>query len=150
MCLKKIGLAALLLSFLQTPAGQAADERVTCSFYSKVGSSVIGFVLPLTVQDMVDMMAGKNPKLMLEMTIVMMGAMGAEEFQQLMMLNADDAEMLGQSAGEVAFQLLMTGQATSIADVETQLMSVCIRVGPDKIIENQRKANAATAANLPQ
>ncbi len=150
MGLKKIGLAALLLGFLQTPAVQAADDQTTCSFFSKVGSSLIEFVLPLTVQDMVDMLAGKNQSLMIEMTMVMMKAMSAEEFQQFMTLNSDDAEMLGQSAGEVAFQLLMTGQATSIAEVESQLMSNCLKIGPDNIIQNQRNANAAAAGNLPK
>ena len=148
MVFKKIGACLLLLSFLQTSAVQAADDQTTCSFYSKVGSSVISFVLPLKVQDLVDMLAGKNPDLMIEMTAVMLTAMSAEEFVQLLAMGGDESELLSQSAGEVAFQILMTGQATSVAEVETQLMAICLRIGPDAIMENQRKANKALASTM--
>ncbi len=150
MFFRKIIFAIAILGFFQIPASQAQDDQLTCAFYSKVGSSVVGFMLPLTVQQLVDMMTGKDPQLMTEMTGVMLRAMNAEEFQNLMAMESSQLEMLGEAAGVVSFQVLMSGQASTVEEVEQKLMSSCLVITPDVIIQNQIKSNAAAQANMDE
>lgn len=150
MDLRKIILGAAIFGLFQIPVSHAQDDQLTCSFYSKVGSSVVGYMLPLTVQELVDMMTGKNPDLMTEMTGVMLRAMNAEEFQAIFAMDANRLEMLGEAAGAVSFQVLMSGKATSVDEVERILLSSCLSIGPDVIIDNQIASNAAAARNINQ
>ena len=140
-----LGLAAVLT--LATPAS-ATDSDALCSLYSKTGGSVVEFMLPLTMQQFVDMMAGKNPGLMNQMTQALVSEFDEADLIALASVDQQKAQVIGEAAGQVAIELLMSGQATSKAEIVNAMSTSCKAVGPDVIIANQMRANAAVDANM--
>lgn len=145
--MKRISLiaAALCLSF-STPAF-AADNEKSCKMYSKIAGTMVDFMLPLTMQDFVNMMNGKDPKLLGQMTSGLLAGLDADDISTMVSLGSE-AEIAGQAAGDVAMRMLMSGQATSSSEVQRIMRADCEDIGFNQIIANQKKANRATAGNL--
>jgi hypothetical protein len=147
--LKKVMLSSMALIFVSTTA--SADENDTlCSMYSKTGGAMSEFMLPLTVQDFINMINGSDQGLMNDMVKAMTDAWSGSDMVALSKLNTEDAEIIGEAAGQVAIELLMTGQASTKTEVTQFMNKSCMTVGAKNIIRNQRKSRAATAAIMGQ
>jgi len=149
--MKRISLiaAALCLSF-STPAFAAdTDNEASCKMYSKIAGTMVDFMLPLTMQDFVNMMNGKDPKLLGEMTSGLLSGLDADDIATMVSLGSD-AQIAGQAAGDVAMRMLMSGQATSSSEVQSAMRANCNEIGFDKIVANQKRANRATAGNFSE
>ena len=62
-------------------------------------------------------------------------------------LQGDESAVLGEAAGTVMMELLMTGQATSSEEVEQLMNKTCNAIGVETLMQNQRKAAAANSQN---
>ncbi len=142
---------ALVLSFtLPLPAMAAEDNQTVCGLYSSIGGSLTEFMLPLTMQDFVNIMTGKDPELLKDLSINMLNGLTGAELAALNAMDEDDSSLLSESAGQIAVNHLMSGSASSSEDVKYLMKNTCLSIGAAKIIENQRRANDATQANLGQ
>ncbi len=118
----------------------ADDNKEVCLFYGNVGAAAVDFILPLKVQQVVDMISGKDTALVEKMQKSVEGIGNANAKAAMKAMGDDAAEHLGASAGFLAFQLVMTGQATSAQEVFSVLYKSCMDTGASKIVENQRAA----------
>lgn len=141
--------AALCLSFSTPVFAAESDNATSCKMYSKIAGTMVDFMLPLTMQDFVNMMNGKDPKLLGQMTSGLLSGLDAEDVSTMISLGSD-AEIAGQAAGDVAMRMLMSGQATSSSQVQRAMKSNCEEIGFDQIIANQKRANRATAGNFSE
>ncbi len=139
---------ALLLAISFQVSASEVESDVRCQLYSKLGGSMVEFMLPLTMQDLVNMMSGKDPDLMMDMTTGLLSGLDGNDLGVMMKLPGQDAEIAGQAAGDVAMKVLMSGQATSAAEVRTIMKSTCETIGFDTMVANQKSANLATAGNF--
>ena len=139
--------AALCLSLAAPTLAAAADNKASCQVYSKIGSTTVEFMLPLTLQEFVNMMTGKNPELLQKMSTGLLSGLDGDDVKTMIGLG-EDSTLAGQAAGEVAVAMLMSGQASSASEVQTKMQRDCEAIGFDKIVENQKRANRATAGNI--
>ena len=119
-----------------------------CNVYSKIGSSMVNFMLPLTMQDFINITMGKDPKLTNEMTQNMIAGMDTTDFTTLAAMGEDGAGLMGEAAGQIAVELLISGQASSAREVKAALKESCMTVGMDTILDNQRQARANVNSSL--
>ena len=141
-------LAAAFALLLSSPASAAnIENEAGCQMYSKFGSSMVDFMLPLTVQEFVNMMNGKDPEAFVAMSTSFLSKLDGNDIKTMVALG-NDAEAAGQAAGEVAMQMLISGQATSSSEVKTIMESHCNKIGFSQIVANQKKAIQATADNF--
>jgi hypothetical protein len=135
-------LSALPLFSLAGPAAQAGEKEDMCGYYGNVGAAAIDFLLPLTFQQVVDMVSGKDADLLAQMSRAVEGK-GSKTARAAIEKMGDDAlELMGEAAGFHGFQLALTGQATNGQEVFERLSTQCEQVGPDQIIDIQRRARA--------
>lgn len=136
-----LAIAATTMCLSLAPVSASADDnKEVCLFYGNVGAAAVDFILPLKVQQVVDMISGKDTALVEKMQKSVEG-IGNDKARSAMKNMGDDAaEHLGASAGFLAFQLIMTGQATSPQEVFSVLYKGCQDTGAQKIVENQRAA----------
>lgn len=142
-------LCILSLSLIAPVTASASDDQL-CKTYGKIGGAMTDFMLPLTVRELVNMMSGKDPAKMSEMTQAFIGSLDGDDFTAIGSLSTADQGIFGEAAGQVAMGLLLSGQATTGDDVTRQMVSSCSRIGARNIIANQRRATAATEANMGQ
>jgi len=142
--------AALVAAGLTAQPAVAADEENICGFYGSIAYVVAEYMLPLRLQDVVNMMTGKDPSISAGLATSMLNAASANQVLAIAQLKAEDAELFGEAAGSTSFQLLLSGQASSPQELQQILQGHCLNVGYQTIIDNQRRANAAGAANTPQ
>lgn len=136
-----------LLGLMSTPA-QAATSEDTCALYARIGGTMSDFMMPLTVKNFVEMMSGKDNALMAEMTSSLITGIGPDHLATMMTLKGDESELIGQAAGTVMMELLMTGAATTPAEIETNMRQTCNSIGAKTLIANQRAAVAAQSRNV--
>ena len=148
MRIVKTGLVGLAMAIMISAPAMADDGEGYCTLYSAAGGAMVDFMLPLTVQELVNMMSGQDEKLINEMGAAMISGMSPTEIMSLATLDPAKAEIMGQAAGETAMQLLMSGQVTNKAEVKSFLSSTCSSLGAETIMANQRKSIAATNANM--
>ena len=129
-------------------AAQSENSDALCGVYSTMGEVLVEFLLPKTLQQFVDATSGKDPTIMAEFGDIVVTKMTAKELLALGVIGEDDAGLLGEAAGQVAVNLLMTGQATTASEVRLSMSKRCQEIGPQDIIENQRRANAAVNQNM--
>jgi len=129
-------------------SGAQADEteNTLCTFYGAVGGSVLEFVLPLTMQDLVLMVRGQKPELVEDLTKQMTATTESSALGEAVKLGEQDLELLGKAAGTQAFVLAMSGGAASADEAKNALKSACLRNGSQRIIDQQRAANQAEEA----
>ena len=139
--------AAAALSLSSPAIAADTDNKAACKMYSVFGSTMVDFMLPLTMQEFVNMMSGKDPAAFAEMSSALISQLSGEDIKTMVSLGAD-AQVAGQAAGEVAMQILMSGQATSSSEVKTIMDSHCNKIGFDQIVSNQKRANQAAAGNF--
>ena len=141
-------LAAAAALSLSSPAYAAdIEDAAGCQMYSKFGSSMVDFMLPLTMQEFVNMMTGKDPEASAAMSTSFLSKLDGNDIKTMVALG-DDATIAGQAAGEVAMQMLITGKATSSSEVKTIMESHCNKISFDQIVSNQKRANQAAAGNF--
>jgi hypothetical protein len=141
-------LAAAAALSLASPAYAAeVEDAAACKMYSQFAATMVDFMLPLTLQDFVNMMSGKDPEALAEMSSGLITQLDQGDIKTMLALG-DEAQIAGQAAGEVAMQILMTGQATSSSEVKNIMDSHCIEIGFDQILANQKTANRASAGNI--
>lgn len=136
---------SLLIVF---PFSAAAEEDIRCSLYGSIGGSLAEFMLPLTLQDFVNMMTGEDPDLMNELSSSLLTSVNGLELAALSKMPDKDAELFSESAGQTAIQHLMSATASSSEDLKALMENSCNSVGADRIIRNQKRANRLTEANL--
>ncbi len=123
-------------------AASANDKDDICGYYGNVGAAAVDFLLPLSFQQVVNMVSGKDADLLAKMSEAVEGK-GSKATRTKVTAMGDDAlELLGEAAGFHGFQLTLTGQATSGEEVFIRLSSQCQQMGPESIIETQRRARA--------
>lgn len=93
-------------------------------------------------------MAGKNPDLVATMTDTILRANTGAAIAAANKLTQDDGKLLGESAGQIAIQLLMSGQATNADDVRNTLNAACLQHSAAAIIANQRAARDALSKSM--
>lgn len=123
------------------PAGAASKQEV-CSYYGNVGAAAINFLLPLKFSQVVDLVAGKDPALLEQMSAAVEKRGSPKVRADLEKTGKEALELIGEAAGYHAFQLTLTGQATDGQEVFGRLNEQCMNMGPDAIIESQRRARA--------
>ncbi|WP_017930203.1 hypothetical protein [Robiginitomaculum antarcticum] len=130
-----------LAVFAVLPAtASAAGDATTCKIYGKIGGAITDFMLPLTMQDLVNILTDKDPVLSTKMTTVIVEALDTNDIVSLTELGDEAAGLMGEAAGQVAIELLMSGQASSGAEIVSIMDSTCQSVGFEGIISNQRDA----------
>ena len=132
--------------FVSAPA--YASDEAKCDLYGNFGSALVDFMLPLKLQEFVDMMTGNAPELQEEMVSELIDGLSKKNLKTLMKLSQSDNETMGEAAGEVAVNLLMTGAATTPSEVNDLMEANCLAIGAQTIIDNQRRAQAANAQNF--
>jgi hypothetical protein len=140
-------LLGLSFSFALSAPVQASDDDAKCGLYARIGGTMSDFMMPLTVKDFVDIMAGKNDALMGELTASLLTGLGSDHLATMISLQGDESAVLGEAAGTVMMELLMTGQATSSEEVEQLMNKTCNAIGVETLMQNQRKAAAANSQN---
>ncbi|WP_417448890.1 hypothetical protein [Kordiimonas sp.] len=96
------------------------------------------------------MIGGRDNALLQKMTKNVEGVGNAGVRSAIKELGDDAAEHLGASAGFLAFQLIMTGQATTPQEVFSVLYRSCSDTGPTHIVDNQRKSREDLPEPPPQ
>lgn len=147
--LKRIILFMAAFGLLPSTA-YAVDDVKTCKIYGKIGGAITDFMLPLTMQDLVNILTGKDPKLATEMTSVIIYALDKAEYVVMGDIGEEKAGLMGEAAGQVAIELLMSGRASSGAEIVTIMEDTCLSVGFDAIVDNQRDARASLSKNMGQ
>ncbi len=139
--MKKSIISALTLTICLGFAPQAiADENAAlCHLYSATGAGTVEFLLPLTVQQYVNLTAGKDKALADQMTQAIVRQYNPQIIAQLQNTSPEKIGLMGEAAGQTVTQLLMSGQATSKADVQGVMTSACQALGANTIIEEQKK-----------
>ncbi|MBL4617953.1 MAG: hypothetical protein JKY46_09670 [Robiginitomaculum sp.] len=117
--------------------GKANDDQELCGFYGNIGRSIAEFMLPLTIQQMVDMNSGNNPALQKEMEAKVMTYVTANQLIAAGNLKEQEITFFAESAGQNGVMLLMEAKARSSTEVYDILETRCKRVGALKLIENQ-------------
>lgn len=140
--------AFFALAGLVVSPAYADDNAQLCSMYSKTGGAMSEFMLPLTLQDFINITTGKDETLTIEMTGALMGAWNAADMVAASKLGQSDIELLSESAGQVAVELMLSGQANSHTQVREIMKASCLNVTARGIINNQRRAKQATDANM--
>ncbi|WP_026168231.1 hypothetical protein [Kordiimonas gwangyangensis] len=143
--MKKIALltASLLTTatiFPSSATADAEDDKEICLYYGNVGAAAVEFLLPLKLQQVVDLISGRDEALLEKMNKTVEGVGNVRVKTAMKKIGDDAAEHLGASAGFLSFQLVMTGQATTPQEVFSVLYRGCSETGPERIVENQRKA----------
>ncbi|WP_262691678.1 hypothetical protein [Kordiimonas aestuarii] len=133
-------------SGLAPASADAADDKEICLYYGNVGAAAVDFLLPLKLQQVVDMISGRDQALLEKMNKSVEGVGNAKVKSAMKKIGDDAAEHLGSSAGFLSFQLIMTGQASTPQEVFSVLYRGCSETGPERIVENQRKA----AESMPE
>jgi len=126
----------------------AGEDDALCNLYSKSGGAMVEFMLPLTLQQFVDMTTGKDTALMNRMSASLLKEFEPAELIALSTVGEGKAGLIGEAAGHVAVELLMSGQATTKSGIVNIMSSNCHAIGPETIIANQLKSRAATSANM--
>lgn len=144
---RSISTAALCLVTL-FPFSAAAEDDIRCSLYGSIGGSLAEFMLPLTMQDFINMMTGEDPDLMHELSSSLLKSVNGLELAAFTKMPDKDAEIFSESAGQTAIQHLMSATASSSEDLKALMESSCNSVGADRIIRNQKRAKRLTEANL--
>ena len=147
MSFRKSILGLIAIAAVSVPATAQTDD-MKCQIYAKTGGTMADYMLPLRLQDLVNMLSGKDTELMSGLTGALVGKLTPQEMAAMAQFKSNDATILGEAAGEVTMALLMGGQATSGAQVQSILKDTCMQVGPDQIIQNQRRAKAISDKNL--
>ena len=129
-------------------AANAQADEARCDVYSKIGGSMVNFMLPLTMQDFINITTGKDPKLSSQMTEKMIAGMNETDFATLAELGVDGAGLMGEAAGQIAVELLISGQASSAREVQAVMKETCMSVGVDTILDNQRQARVNVNSSL--
>ena len=126
-----------------------ADENADrCALYGGLGASFSDFMLPLTLQDLVNVIRGEDAALMTRLSTELIASLEASELATLMRIPADENAALSEASGMVAMNLLMTGAANSPASVKRTMVDTCLDVGAQTIIDNQRRSNAALDVSM--
>jgi hypothetical protein len=133
--------------FLLSTSSFALQDDVSCSAYAGVGKTVADFMLPLRVQDLINMLTGKDAKLVQQLTETMTSELSPEEIASFASLGQQDSEVLGELAGQTAIQLLMQGQATSSEGVKSIMANQCKQVGTANLISRMKQAKQALQGN---
>jgi len=132
--------AIVLLTF---SGSLKANDEAICNAYGKLGETVASFMLPLTLQQMVNMNSGKDAELMSDFIKKMTDTMSGTEMLALADLGDDAAELLGEFGGQNAITLLMGGQATSSNEIRALMKQQCLQAGPEALVNRMRKAKRA-------
>lgn len=130
-----------------TAAANMQQNRV-CEIYGRTGAAVARFMLPLTFQDAIAMLNGRNDKLLGQFTEYLIKAFSGEDLVAISRMPSDQFSLLSEAAGASTFSLLMDGTVTSPDGVAAHLSDTCDRLGVNTIITNQRAVKAATESNV--
>ena len=133
---------------ISPPVSYANNDATLCNAYGKIGGYMVGSLLPKTMQDFVDMMTGKNPEMLEGITAGLMDDLSGKELLAVSKQDENRMGLMGESAGQVAIQMLMAGQVADKAETVSTLRNNCMSVGVDTIISNQAAANAAINASI--
>jgi len=139
--------ATFALSFSSPTFAADVDDAAGCKMYGQIAGVMVDFMLPLTMQDFVNMMSGKDPETLAKMSSGLISGLDGDDIKTMMALGGD-AQIAGQAAGDVAVKTLMSGEATSSSEVKSIMESHCNEIGFDQILANQKRANQASAGNI--
>ena len=144
--MRKVIISTSIFLLLSTSSFALKNEE-TCNVYGSAGKLVSDFMLPLTVQELINMLTGKDNDLLKELTQTMTSGLSADELAAFASLGAEDSEVLGELAGQTAIQLLMQGQATSSNEVKAIMVNQCNQIGTANLISRMKQAKQALQGN---
>lgn len=134
-----ISLASLGFALSINFPANADENSALCHLYSKTGAGMTDFLLPLTMQQYVSMMAGNEPELANKMAQSIMSQYDQKILNQLKNVDPSKAELIGEAAGQTVIQLMMSGQASNKEQVSELMFSACLSIGANTIYEEQKK-----------
>lgn len=138
----KIRIIGLVICFVfpwtAAASAETNQDKALCNFYGVVGQASVEYILPMRVQDLLNMLSGKDEKLMGKFTQKLLDTITGSELLVLADVPDGDVEWLGQSAGQIAIQSLMSARITSGAEVKELLYNHCIKTGVQQIIQKQK------------
>lgn len=129
--------------FFSTSSNASEIEEAKCEIYGTMGASVLGVMLPTTIEDLIKMIRGENPSLLGNMTKAILNSVSDSTVGQLDSIAEEDMALLGEAAGQQVMALAMSGQVITEEDAYRALSSTCRRVTSDKILEQMKAAKAA-------
>ena len=138
---------ALSLSLTMAPEARADENTTLCNLYSNTAGGMAEFLLPLTVQQYVNMMSGKSPELVDQMTKSIMAQFSPDDLIALATIDPSKASIIGEAAGQDVIQIMMAGQGTSKAEIVSSMSSTCLSVGANMIVEEQKKMRDSIQAH---
>lgn len=139
----KIIKSVALATALFTSSGQSAiadDNELLCSVYGSMSQSVVNFMLPLTFEQILNMITGKDNLLMGQFTQAMMTSMKPEALGKLATSSQTDIAMLSQHAGQTVFQMMMSGQILDMNAAGEVMENKCLEMGSRNIINRMEQA----------
>ena len=139
------GSLIIAASVFMTPAAASANDQL-CNIYGHVGQSVANYILPMTMQELVEMLTGQNPEAMGGFARSMSSGLSDEQLGILATVNPQDIELLSTLSGQTAMQMLMSGQVADTSRLGAILEQQCNQAGGGAVmIERMRRANQAFA-----
>lgn len=145
MPLNKTILAGLCIAAATaTVPATAQDKDFVCDAFGSIGYTVATVMLPVTMQELVDMTRGQNPDLLGKITQGLTANMAPETLAKFTSLPPKELDGLSQLAGAVGMQTLMSGGAGSPDELQGIMARHCRTVGPSAILQ-QGLAAAQTA-----
>jgi len=140
----------IALTAAAVPSRAQDNDALLCGFYGTVAESIVEFVLPLTYKEVLDMLAGRSPELLGGMQKAMFAKIPPAQLGAFSTAGKQRASALAEAAGSVAFELLMTGQFATPAEIKDHMIATCNNIGVQSLIDNQIAANAAVQQSMGQ
>ena len=134
---------AIMAIFARPPALPASDTGqadMLCEAYGAIGFAVADFMLPMSLQQIVNMASGASPQQMEIFSANMQQVLAGPYADALRQAGPDAGGLFGQFGGDAAMGLLMQGRATSADQLRTVMIQQCNTVGSAKLLEDMRTA----------
>lgn len=147
--MKRLTIAGAALAMVATPALGQDNEQI-CGAYAAIGEVMAGELLDRTMREFIGVAQGTNTELLNQITNTIATSVNGAELMALGQLDPEDAELLGEAAGQTAITSLMEGRASDAVQVRALMKQNCASIGVDQVLDNQRAVRAAMASNMSE
>ncbi|NNE59042.1 MAG: hypothetical protein HKN36_13125 [Hellea sp.] len=139
--LVKTAIAAGAALALAVPA--QAQQDASCNVYSEVGGAMADFMLPLSLKQVSDLLAGRDQVLASQMGESIVQKMPPSVLETYANMPQEDAAILGEAAGLLAIDLIVSGRTSDGAEIRNFLTLGCNQAGSAQIIASYKQMMAA-------
>lgn len=125
-----IVVVSMSLALLAPPASaQVDEEQELCQFYGELGGQLAAYVLPLTIQQLVGVMAGRDEQIKNDLQTMMISALSEAKVSQDIPRRMNRMTRLASAAGKATFDVMLKQQVATSEEVATFMTEDCLNVG---------------------